>query len=359
MSGRILAGLLTVTAVLAGCKSFGPSTIPRDRSDYSTAMNESWKRQILLNIIRLRYLDPPSFVDVGQIVAGYSLETQITAGGQVAEINRGDTFAALGGRSTFTDRPTITYAPLTGNRFIRGLMTPIPPESLFYATESSWAADAILKVGLISINGLKNEELSGDEYEPADPKFLRVTELMRRIQKSGAVGMRVVQEKDRHETKVISFRFSISKPEVQRDIKECQELLGVAPGTNECQLVFGSSANNDHEIAVQTRSLLQIIGALAARAEVPLADVRNGAVTVGVSTPPDSGTTTQRSAAPIRCTKEPPKRAFVSVQYRDHWFWVDDNDIAAKRRISFMMLLFTLADTSEKEAMPLITIPAQ
>src|SRR5436309_2149994 len=86
--GLNVAGVLTALAVLlpsvVGCRGIGPGTVARDRYDYSASISESWKRQTLLNIVKLRYLDPPIFVDVGQIVSGYSLETGVSAGGQIS-----------------------------------------------------------------------------------------------------------------------------------------------------------------------------------------------------------------------------------------------------------------------------------
>src|SRR5881397_1027950 len=112
-------GVLSL-AVVTGCRSIGPGTVARDRFEYSSSISESWKRQTLLNIVKLRYLDPPVFVDVGQIVAGYSLETGLSAGGSFPETTGfGGTTATVGGSMRFTDRPTITYTPLTGNKFVK------------------------------------------------------------------------------------------------------------------------------------------------------------------------------------------------------------------------------------------------
>src|SRR5512139_25688 len=113
LCGVAIIGLLALT----GCKSIGPSTVARDRYSYSDSISESWKRQTLLNIVKLRYLDPPIFVDVGQIVAGFSMETALSAGGNLPESpSMGGSTASVGGSLRFTDRPTITYTPLTGDK---------------------------------------------------------------------------------------------------------------------------------------------------------------------------------------------------------------------------------------------------
>src|SRR6266487_567464 len=189
------AGLLSALALLTGCKSIGPGTVPRDRFEYSASISESWKRQTLLNIVKLRYLDPPIFVDVGQIVAGYSLETGLTAGGSLPETTAfGGNTATLGGSVRFTDRPTITYTPLTGNKFVKALMTPLPPDAVFFTLQSGYPADAVFSAAVGAMNGLKNQESSLAGVSPPDPDFVRALELLRNIQLSGAVGMRIQQD---------------------------------------------------------------------------------------------------------------------------------------------------------------------
>src|SRR5208283_5701000 len=116
---NLLASALAGAVVLAltGCQSIGPATVPRDRSDYSSSIGDSWKRQTLLNIVKLRYVDPPIFVDVGQIVAGYQFSTSANVGAGWASASSVTPNRALtvGVQGLYTDRPTITHVPLTGN----------------------------------------------------------------------------------------------------------------------------------------------------------------------------------------------------------------------------------------------------
>ncbi len=140
---RIVAAALPL--VLGACASIGPHSVAVDRFDYSTAIADSWKQQTLLNIVKIRYNDLPVFVDVASIVAGYSLQTGVTVNGVLSSENavQGN-YGSIGGQAIYTDRPTITYVPMTGDKFLHGLITPIDPRKIFFMLQAGYPADFIL-----------------------------------------------------------------------------------------------------------------------------------------------------------------------------------------------------------------------
>ena len=99
----------------SGCASFGPVSVDRDRFDYIQAIATSWKQQTLLNIVKMRYVDTPVFLEVAQVIGSYQLQAGVSVGGGV---NFGGpplpNTLSLGTAATYTDRPTIVYTPLTG-----------------------------------------------------------------------------------------------------------------------------------------------------------------------------------------------------------------------------------------------------
>ena len=146
---------LAVSLPAHGCRHLGPGTLVRDRFDYSESVAQSWKEQTLLNLVKLRYMDLPVFLDVAQIVSGYTLETGADISGSILWPRAADA-VGLGGNWRFTDRPTITYTPLTGETFLRSMIAPVPPSSVFYLLQSGYPADFVLGLAVGSINGLRN-----------------------------------------------------------------------------------------------------------------------------------------------------------------------------------------------------------
>jgi cephalosporin-C deacetylase-like acetyl esterase len=62
---------------VSGYASVGPGSIGPDRIDYIQEISDSWKKQMLLNIVKLRYFDAPTFLDVSLIIKQYGTEDQV------------------------------------------------------------------------------------------------------------------------------------------------------------------------------------------------------------------------------------------------------------------------------------------
>jgi hypothetical protein len=348
---------LLAAALFTGCHSIGPHTVATDRFDYSSAIADSWKQQTLLNIIKLRYMDLPVFVDVSSVVAGYSLQTGITAGGSFpANGVLGGNTATVGGSAVYTDRPTITYSPMTGQKFLRSLITPIEPKNIFFMLQSGYSADFILALTVESLNGLHNRSATAGAVREADPEFVRVLQLLREVQAAGAFRMRVRENKDQTETTVVFFKGDNLSPEILDKFSEMQRLLKLPEGQAQFTLVYSSAAGGEGELGVGSRSMLQIMAAMASYTDVPEADLKEQRALPSLQS---TNSVAKNDPVRIKCSKEKPVDAFAAVHYRNQWFWVDDRDWRTKRAFTAIMFLFTMAENSGEEKLPLVTIPAQ
>ena len=144
-------------------------------------------------------------------------------------------------------------------------------------------------------------------------------------------------------------------PAIEADRDEVRKLLGLDPQTDEFDVVYGSVAANDKEIALLTRSVLEILTDLSSYIDVPAANVEQKRT---FPSPAPEIVNGAPVPALIRILSSPqkPDDAFAAVPYRQDWYWIDDKDFASKRLFSFIMFLFTLTDTGEKQGAPIITI---
>lgn len=358
MQWKMSSLVIFLSFALCGCASIGPATVARDRFNYITAISDSWKSQMLLNLVKLRYGDAPVFLDVASVINQYGIEGSLGFSGSWTDNARPPwPYTALynwlaAGR--YAERPTITYAPLSGEKFARSLMTPIPPAAVLNFLQAGYPVDVVLRLTVHSINGVQSRYGGGARMRAGDPEFYTLVEKLRDIQQSGDIGMRVRKTGEQTSTLVVFSRKP--SPTVEAARAEVRELLGLDPKSHEFSVVYGSVASNDKEIAILTRSMLEILIDLASYIEVPAASALERRtfstpapeVIHGAPVPP---------LIRILSSPESPSDAFAAVPYRQEWYWIDDKDLASKRLFTFIMFLFTLTETGDKPGVPIITVP--
>jgi len=351
--------LLTAAGFASGCSSIGPQTVPRDRVDYVTGIAESWKEQTLLNIVRMRYGDAPTFVDVSSVISAYALQGQLSASGNFSS-NLTSTIpssiGSVGGAATYLDRPTITYTPLMGERFARSLLQPIPPSAIFELIQAGYPADRILQVTARAINGIYNRSSIGGQTRQADPEFYPLLDALRRLQASGAIALRLEKRGDGEVGRLIISAEATA--DVEADRRYVQNALHIKAEKNaELTITFGALQKSENEIALLSRSMMEILLELANGIEVPAAHIAEGRTNPSTRIA-DASDLRDRPLVRIQSSVDEPGGSFAAVRYRDTWYWIGDDDLASKRVVTFLMMFFSLAETGIAPQAPVLTIPA-
>lgn len=348
--------LMALLPVLGGCGGVGPRTVSHDRFDYTDALSTSWKQQMLSNIVKLRYGDAPVFLDVASVINQYAVETQVDLRLTWVDpvVSIGDS-QSTGGSAKYTDRPTITYMPLTGERFARSLMRPIPPPAVLSLIQAGYPIDLVLRTCVHSVNGIRNRYGGAARPRQADPAFHPVLERLRRMQDSGALGLRV-QKTGEMEGVLLAFRGKFDAP-LEEDVRFVREALGLSQTAAEFQVAYGSIAKDNTEVAILSRSILEILVDLGSNIDVPPShiDERRTGPTM---TPEMQGDQEIPPLVRIHSSKGKPADSFVAIPYRDHWYYIDDRDMRSKSIFSFLMFIFSLTETQGREGAPIVTIPA-
>jgi hypothetical protein len=359
---RLQFVIVVGAALLAGCQSLiGPASIAPDRINYADAMADSWQQQMLLNIVKFRYFDTPVFLDVSSMISSYQIEGQASVGVNLlpksasGTTHAGNTMVNLGVGGSYLEHPTITYAPLTGEKFVNALLKPLPPQTVMAMIASGHLADFILELSVDSINGVQNVSTAPLRSRVANPTFVAIADAFTRIQQAGAIGMRT-ETHGKEPAMWIAFSRTASTA-VENDIRFVTTQLRLKSANGEYRLVYGSAPRKPDEIALQTRSMQQILIELGAGVDVPKQDLADHRATrVPASASAETGGS---PLIRIHSSREQPKNAYTAVFYRDHWFWIDDRDLKSKRVFMFLLIFSSLAETGiVPQSMPILTIPA-
>jgi hypothetical protein len=122
-------------------------------------------------------------------------------------------------------------------------------------------------------------------------------------------------------------------------------------------VTFGALSRSDDELAVLSRSMLEILLEISAGIEVPDDHVSQGR-TRSATRQASAENARDRPLVQIHSGANSPAAPFTAVRYRDTWYWVDDSDLGSKGIFAFLMMFFSLAETGVTPQAPVLTLPA-
>jgi len=337
--------ILCLALALSSCKSMGPKTIPQDSFNYNQRIANHENEQMLLNIVRLRYLEMPRFMNVSSVINSYTRGGSAGVSGGANPVGN-----SIGGNisSNWSDRPTITYTPMTGQAFSQSLLTPLPPSVIFFLIQSGWSAERLMRLTNSMINGIHNEIGTPGEQRQSDPKFNELLEVLHQLQRAGALGMHFRGDWPKVDVDVI-LPENPRTDSLQRTITKFKELLQLDPDSNIFDIEYGVVVERKNQIVVQTHSILEMISNISWYIDVPEEHVSEGR-TLATFRPDDP------DLIHILVDKIKPENAYLSINYRGHWYYIDDRDVKSKNTFGVMQMLMSMAKDGSGSVAPLISI---
>jgi hypothetical protein len=353
--------------LLSGCAAQGAKRVPADRFDYNGAIAQSTREQMLLNIVRSRYLEVPVFLTVSSVLTQYEYDRNIGLGG-IFETGSGTNDFITGNTNLrFSERPTITYLPVEGQEFSAQLLSDIPSEIIFAAAQAGWSVDVFMRIGIQRLGAVENMSFaeipaSGDSVSKIQvesdlkklKRFKRMIDLIFILSDREVIEVQLVEEDG------IKERYLVIAEEVAEDLRpllgELRQLIGLT-NRNRFRITDRVTNLKDDEISIQTRSVMAMMESMARGVEVPVKHLEDGWVIDYGLQNGEGEMVKGRFPFRMRSSKKRPENVFAAVRFRDYWYYVDHADITSKRALSLIIVLFRLQAPAPSGAAPILTLP--
>ncbi|MDP5007796.1 MAG: hypothetical protein NWQ13_02060 [Glaciimonas sp.] len=357
-SSTLLLFMLLNIMLFSGCSSIGPEGIRANRIDYNLAVQSTSDQELLLNIIRAHYRDNLYFTSVERIVAAQDLTRSASASFGAGftknwpdPVKSGSSQAfTLGAGAAFNDRPTIFYAPIEGEKFVRQMMTPMNPETLALLVYSGWSIDRVFMLALQEVNGLRNAPTASGptpSYAPEYAAFREATQMLRQLQREHNLTLERSVDEQTVVLRLINGQAN-SAPALR-----LKQLLQLNPSLDRFTLASGSKQQNEHTIALTTRPLMATLNFLSQGVEVPATDISSGKIRTTVESDgvtPFDWQKMLNGVFKVKSSSTPPAAGStsVAVPYRGVWFYIDDNDLDSKATFVLLTQLISLHSVPPK-----------
>jgi len=351
----LLLGALSCALTITGCASIGGPKLRADQVDYGRALGDANKRAILSAMVGLRFADTPGFLTVTQIIAAYSFDTGGAAFLNPGPNNQSFARAQVSANVSYSDHPTFTFTPTSGEAYATQFIRPLPPTMVLPLAESGVPIDLLLRLTAQSIGGLQNGSELGGPNSNGSPGFFQLLQVLRNLQVAGE--LTVAFEETNHVPQV-TITFSATpggeSSTTTADLATVRRLLHLTSAQKTFQVVYGQAPIDGTQIPMVTRSVLGILGNLGAQIDVPAEALASGEVKPSVSLV--GGET--RPTVIVHTGSHTPKDAYIAIKYEGNSYWVDRADFDSKYALNVVQNLMALAQSTTQNAAPIITVPA-
>lgn len=346
---------MAIAAAMAGCASIGPESISAGRAAYNTAIQHTNDQELLLNLVRIRYRDTLYFTSVERIAATQELIRSVGASAGVNETSNSFAGTAVGtsvagalARSlslapsiSLNEKPTIFYAPLEGEKFVRQMMTPMNPDLLLLLVKSGWSLDRVFSVGVQEMNGLKNAPTAAGPTPSREPEFRDFREavkLLRALQREQLIDLVKVAGGEG-----IELRFE-RMANTRGETSRLKELLKLSLGRDRFRIVAGGEAPDAESIAISTRPMISALSYLSQGVDAPPADVKAGKVRQTIRSNGEAFDWQEllEGVFHVQSSDKEPMDVSVVVPYRGSYFYIADNDLESKSTFVLLTQLIAL-----------------
>lgn len=355
--------LLILFLFLVGCHV--PSKVVMEgsggRAAYNLEVQKTNGEEMLLNLVRLRYFDTPFFVNVSSVTTTFTFSNKAAATLAIPGFITNKNSLSLGGESQWSNQPTIQYSPLQGQEFASQILNPIKVSTLKQVVYSGWEIDRVFQLAVQDLKDLRNITKDGMIYPSEADKYLnfyKVINLLRELQKRGLlqIGFTEISKKDDLSLKTLQLAF----PSKETLGKQIGKLLDEKdPINGKYVLNFVDGFDEKGQVGILPRSIISCMRSLSRGVTVPKEDVKKKTV---IDFPEDFLENKEyekiiRGLLKVHNSPFKPKNAYVAIKYRDHWFYIKDNDINSKKTFMLLLELYNLQAGMAKETGPVLTLP--
>ena len=345
---------VAASLLLSGCQGLGPATLGAGRGAYNDVIARTDSEQTLGLMVRLRYSDPIGMLAVSSVTANLRFSAQAAGEAGIGpDSNFAGNLVPFSAGVAYEDNPTISYTPVDAQAFLRQWLKPVPLETLVPVMQAGGNLAALLELMVDRMNGLRGGDAGPDERA----EFDRAVKLLGELCGLGLVAWVPPSGQPGRWEMIVSGYAPMHAGEVE----ELLRLLGVAGDTRKGAAIripmeLGVRIGGFAGLAVQTRSIAEIMRAAAEAIEVPDEHVKTGVVA------PTSAQGAGGLLLRIHSSRKSPRRPNVALKHRGFWYYVDDTDLASKRTFQDIETLF-LAGLSEatrnQQKAPLLTLPVK